>query len=69
MEKLENDVLAKERLGREDIRDNIQVVREMDLGVISSATLEALLTFIGAIEGEVSVVEMEAKFNAQRVEV
>jgi len=31
----------------------------MDIKLISAATLEVFLTFIGAIEGDVTVVEIE----------
>lgn len=41
----------------------------MDIKVISAGTLQALFTFIGAIEGEVTVAEMEAKLNSQRIEI
>lgn len=42
----------------------------MDIRLVSSATIEALLLFIGAIEGEVvALSEMDAKFNAQRIEI
>ena len=41
----------------------------MDIKVISSGTLQALFTFIGAIEGEITVGETEAKLNAQRIEI
>jgi hypothetical protein len=42
----------------------------MDIRLVSSATIEALLFFIGAIEGEVvALSEMDAKFNAQRIEI
>lgn len=55
----------KEKLAKGDIRDNRQVFKEMDIKLVSSATLEALLLFIGAIEGEVvPLSEMDAKFNA-----
>ncbi len=49
----------KERLGKDDIRDNRQVKRDMDIRVISAGTLQALFTFIGAIVGECTVGEIE----------
>lgn len=59
----------KERLGKEDIRDNRQVKRELDIKVVSAKTLQALFTFIGAIEGEVTIGEIEYRLNAQRIEI
>lgn len=41
----------------------------MDIKMISAATIETFLSFIGAIEGDLTAAEMDQKFNAQRIEV
>jgi len=53
-----NDKLAKVT----DLRDNRQVMKEMDVNLISAATVECLLKFVGLEPGEVTT-EFDAKLN------
>jgi hypothetical protein len=53
-----NDKLAKVI----DLRDNRQVTREMDVNLISAATIECLLKFVGLEPGEVTAA-FDARLN------
>lgn len=51
-----------------DIRDNRSVQREMDINHVTAQSVEKLLRFIGLLEGEISLKDMDAILNAQRIE-
>ena len=53
-----------EKLIKDDLRDNKNIRRvEMDINLISAATIECLLNFIGLESGEVTGA-FDAKLNA-----
>lgn len=63
MEKLENTSALNDKLAKViDLRDNRQVTREMDVNLISAATVECLLKFVGLEPGEVTAA-FDARLN------
>ncbi len=69
VEKHESTAGLAEKLIKDDIRDNKAITRvEMDINLISAATMECLLHFIGLESGEVTSA-FDATLNAQRIEV
>lgn len=69
LEKLENISALNDKLANvTDLRDNRQVTTQMDVNLISAATVECLLKFIGLEPGEVTT-EFDARLNKQRIEI
>jgi hypothetical protein len=62
LEKLENTSALNEKLAKFDLRDNRQVTREMDVNLISAATIECLLKFVGLEPGEITA-SFDARLN------
>ncbi len=62
LEKLENTSTLNDKLAKFDLRDNRQVTREMDVNLISAATIECLLKFVGLEPGEITAA-FDARMN------
>lgn len=54
MEKLETSSALSDKLIKNDLRDNRQVKRDLNVNLITAATFESLLQFIGLEVGEVT---------------
>jgi hypothetical protein len=62
--KYESTAGLAEKLIKDDLRDNKAIQRvEMDINLISAATIECLLNFIGLESGEITGA-FDAKLNA-----
>ena len=55
-------------MGKNDIRDNRTVQKEMDISLTSPQSIERLLRYIGLKEGELPIHEMDQILNGQRIE-
>jgi len=55
-------------MGKNDIRDNRSVQRELDISLTSASSIERLLRYIGLKEGDLSVSEMDLILNTHRIE-
>ncbi len=54
LEKLETSSALSDKLIKNDLRDNRQVKRDLNVNLITAATFESLLQFIGLEVGEVT---------------
>lgn len=54
LEKLETTSALSDKLIKNDLRDNRQVKRDLNVNLITAATFESLLQFIGLEVGEVT---------------
>jgi len=69
LEKLANTSALNDKLAKViDLRDNRQLTREMDVNLISAATVECLLKFVGLEPGEVTAA-FDARLNELRIEI